>query len=568
MNWVARAKEAFLGVPVSHSTRPPEPTPNVLWDCLPTLRAAINESLTGSSITHPAAHALVEIADVRRYLILAAKASDAAQIDAAVRHLVPHAHATIFDLQNDCAEVEKWVASNDTASARYDAILATLPLYSGLHLDIEALLTALSRDLTEYGRLWLNLYPDFERPEVLSAQVMTLLNEMLELVPSRWRLRTDVSQILDAHGNPTPSFEFRKSFHEKFHVVSRQNRGGALLGPLFAAGCIAPEIDEDEEGRKVLQALYVCEQELILSGELLSSDCIYVARPRRHDPGRVRQLFEKHVGPPPDEAIEGMSGPLPQWLKFNIGSALLSARSADHAAPFPPEQLMYHTTGLTKDRDFAHHGADILRALSAASPKPLNTLEAVLDFGVGVGRVARYFKGFSGRYVGVDIDQANLDWVLKALPWVEATVTEPGAPLPFEAAAFDGVISVSVFTHVDRSTTEFYVKELHRVTRRGGIVFVTLHGERALARALAEETVAGLMGVARERLELAASNVAKEGFDFAEQHTHLTRSNYRYGTTFLSQAGAESIFGRRFRVLNFVPGAIHSFQDLIVLEHC
>ena len=300
---------------------------------------------------------------------------------------------------------------------------------------------------------------------------------------------------------------------------------------------------------------------------MIATDCLYVAQPRRQETDRVRRIFEKHAGPLPTGALEGMSGSLPAWLTFNVGSAFQSARAADYAAPFPPKDLMYHTTGLDRDRDFAQHGADILKALSAACPIPFNALEAVLDFGVGVGRVARYFKGFSGRYVGVDIDQANINWVSEHLPWVEGVFTEPAKPLPFDAATFDGVFSISVFTHIDRATTDFYVDELHRVTRSGALLFLTLHGETALRRALADEAVTRLVGVARERLELAETNLTEIDFDFAEQYTHLTREDYRYGTTFLSQAGAEAIFGRRFRVRAFVTGAIHAFQDLIVLEH-
>ena len=305
---------------------------------------------------------------------------------------------------------------------------------------------------------------------------------------------------------------------------------------------------------------------LIESGEIAAADIITVARPGRPIAERIRQAFEAELAPLPGVAAMGISGPLPEWIAFNLGDALTSARAADHAAPFPPTGLMYHTTGLQQDRDFAQHGADILAALSAASPKPLNAFTSMLDFGVGVGRVARYYKGFSGRYVGADIDEPNLGWVAGHLPWVETVLTEPAAPLPLEPAAFDGVVSISVFTHIDRETTEFYVDELHRLTRPGALLFLTLHGDQALNLALSNAEVGRLIGISPERLEQARGELAKDGFHFAEQYTHLTRTNYRYGTTFVSQQGAETIFGRRFKVVGFVPGAIHAFQDLIVLE--
>lgn len=564
MNWIARAKETFLGAPAQHQAACKQNSSvSVQWDSLPTLQAAINEALTGAPQTHPAARAFSEKADIRRHLIVSDTATGAAELGTILEPLAVNSQATTYDIESDRPAAERFVASNKLAAADYDA--AFVSLSADADFDTETLFATLAKVLADSGLLWLDLRPGKEITPGKSAHLRKLLDDMLQLVPSRWRLKNSFDDGTKAPLRPTTSSNTANDMQASFEVISKKSRGGTLLGPLFAAGCIAPEIDDGGEGSKLLRALYSLESELVECGEVNAADCFYVARPRRREPDRLRRIFDKHAGPLPAGAIEGMAGPLPAWLKFNVGSALQSARAADYAAPFPPKELMYHTTGLDQDRDFARHGADILKALSAASPNPLNALEAVLDFGVGVGRVARYFKGFSGRYTGVDIDRANLNWISGHLPWVEAAFTEPAKPLPFEAATFDGVISISVFTHIDRATTDFYIDELHRVTRSGALLFLTLHGEQALRRALADEAVTRLVGVARERLELARTNVAEAGFDFAEQYTHLTREDYRYGTTFLSRAGAEAIFGRRFQVLAFVPGAIHSFQDLIVL---
>lgn len=567
MNWVARAKETLLGVSPPHMV-PDERSglATIQWDSLPTLRTAISESLTGSPDTHPAAQTFSEIAAVQRYLIVTDATAEAQQIAASITPLAADAQATVLSFDRDRPDIEQRIASKQLGED-FDVIFACLA--SDAELDLETLFGWLNATLSETGLLWLNLRPATISESIASAHLTELLDEILQQVPSRWRLK----QRFDGKATPASvgvghvEQEAVTALHAKFNIISRRNRGGALLRRLFADGCIAPEMDEDTEGQKLLLALYQAEKEIVETGEVTDWDSIYLARPRRHHGERIRQLFERHAGPPPEGATAGMSGPLPEWIKFNLTSALQSARAADFAAPFPPTDLMYHTTGLAQNRDFAQHGADILKALSAASPRPLNTLESVLDFGVGVGRVGRYFKGFSGRYVGVDIDEANLGWVADKLPWIEAVHTEPEAPLPFEAAIFDGVISISVFTHIDRSTTEFYIDELHRVTRPGALLFLTLHGEKALARALLEESVGRLIGIPSERLEQAKLSLAQDGFDFAEQYTHLTRRNYRYGTTFVSQPGAEAMFGRRFRVHRFVSGAIHAFQDLVVLEH-
>lgn len=565
MNWIARAKEAFLGAPDPQRSDPDlMSSASVDWRTLPTLRAAMNAAVTGSAESHPAAQAFSEVGQCRRHLIFCETAIDATQIADALAPLAVHSNGTVFDLARNRAAAESFIALTDPAEELYDA--AFVNLSSDIALDLEALFARLSRVLSDTGLLWLHVRPGTATVQGGLGHFRTLLDDILQLVPSRWRLKTSFSDKMARLTRPSRSLAIDSILRSTFEITSHKSEGGALLGPLFASGCIAPEIDDGGEGSGVLRALYALESELIASDEVMADDSLYVARPGRREPDRIRQLFEKHAGPPPPGATEGIAGPLANWLKFNVETAFQSARASDYTAPFPPTDLMYHTTGLDRDRDFAQHGADILKALSAASPKPLNTLEAVLDFGVGVGRVARYFKGFSGRYAGVDIDEANINWVSGHLPWVEGMVTEPAKPLPFGSATFDGVISISVFTHIDRSTTDFYVDELYRITRTGGLLFLTLHGERALQRALVDEAVTRLVGIPHERLALAQANLAEAGFDFVEQYTHLTREEYRYGTTFVSQAGAEAIFGRRFQVRAFVPGAIHAFQDLIVLE--
>lgn len=562
MNWVARAKEVILSVrptqPTNRAVRTSEP---IRWDRLAPLRAAVNAAFAGSPDTHPAILVAAEAVLFRRYLVIADTAGEAEEIRAAVAPLAPEAEPTVRSLEIGYS----WIGeppSGDLVAETYDAVFASLP--DNTALDGDVFLNRIGNVLNPSGLLWMH---SRAVPAIApSPHTERLLEMMLQQVPRRWR----ASEVLPKTGMRTGIV---KTTHwvggmrrADFDIVSQHNLGGTLLGPLFANGAISPDIAEDAEGAELLRALYQVERMLIESGEVAAADIITVARPGRPIAERIRQAFEAELAPLPDVATTGISGPLPEWIAFNLGDALTSARAADHAAPFPPTDLMYHTTGLQQDRDFAQHGADILTVLSAASPKPLNAFTSMLDFGVGVGRVARYFKGFAGRYVGADIDEPNLAWVAGHLPWVEPVLTEPAAPLPVAAEAFDGVVSISVFTHIDRETTEFYVDELHRLTRPGALLFLTLHGDQALNLALADAEVGRLLGISSDRLEQARLELAEKGFHFAEQYTHLTRANYRYGTTFVAQQGAEATFGRRFKIAGFIPGAIHAFQDLIVLE--
>lgn len=262
----------------------------------------------------------------------------------------------------------------------------------------------------------------------------------------------------------------------------------------------------------------------------------------------------------------GVHGPIAEWLEFNRVGVFDKRGNESFAAPFPPKARMYITTGLTDPRPFALHGYDIFKALNQASPKPLASFENVLDFGVGAGRLARMFKGFRGRYAGVDVDHRNVAWVSKALNHVTAIPTKPKHPLPLESKHFDLIISVSVFSHMNEADHLFYLSELVRVAKPGAIVLLTIHGERALTRAETESRIYNMLSVPRPAIAQTRAVFPKPGYSFILQKGHLTTSEYDYGITFISEAYITSTWAKYFDVLGVHPGAIHDFQDIVVLR--
>jgi len=266
-----------------------------------------------------------------------------------------------------------------------------------------------------------------------------------------------------------------------------------------------------------------------------------------------------------ENARRGISGDLEEWLTFNRVEAFASPDSLALVAPFPPKELMQNTSGLVDPKHFASHGCDILKALSIASPQPISSYTSVLDFGVGVGRLARMFKGFQGSYTGVDVDARHVAWVSSALDHVKAFATTPRAPLPLADKSFDCIISISVFTHMNETDQFFYLSELARVAKPGAILMLTVHGERALKRAETEDMIFNMLSVPRSGIVETRSLFPSPGFKFIRQDGHLTSDKYEYGITFISRAYVEKEWSRYFDVL---PGtaAIHDFQDVMVLR--
>jgi Methyltransferase domain len=61
-----------------------------------------------------------------------------------------------------------------------------------------------------------------------------------------------------------------------------------------------------------------------------------------------------------------------------------------------------------------------------------------------------------------------------------ASVNQADPPLPYPDRAFDLVYNHSVFTHIDERRQDMWLSELQRVTRPGGLVLLSVHGEVAM----------------------------------------------------------------------------------------
>jgi SAM-dependent methyltransferase len=255
----------------------------------------------------------------------------------------------------------------------------------------------------------------------------------------------------------------------------------------------------------------------------------------------------------------------PLWADLNRRLAFDRPELARYVAPFPPTELMQNVSGLTVDRDFAAHGAHFWDVFSLLLPRPVSSYSPVLDFGCGCGRLARMFKGHPGEVHGCDIDKRHVEWVRDNLDFVRALHTQPNQPVAYRDATFDLVIAISVFTHLDEATQDLLLSEMARIVRPGGTLLLTTHGERALQRAVDEESIYRMLSV-----DSAGFADAQRTFDagrlaFIPQRGHLTTDKFTYGITFTPDRYVHEHWGCWFKVDKIASGAIHSFQDVIVL---
>jgi len=133
--------------------------------------------------------------------------------------------------------------------------------------------------------------------------------------------------------------------------------------------------------------------------------------------------------------------------------------------------------------------------------------DQVLEIGCGCGRMAipltRYLSG-GGRYVGFDVVKDSIVWcrthLTKMFPNFEFHYSDiynlrynplgkkPAREFqfPFRDQTFDFVLLISVFTHLLPNDLEHYFKEISRLVKKGGKVFMTFFLLNAQQKRLAE----------------------------------------------------------------------------------
>jgi ubiquinone/menaquinone biosynthesis C-methylase UbiE len=280
------------------------------------------------------------------------------------------------------------------------------------------------------------------------------------------------------------------------------------------------------------------------------------------------------------------------WVTLNRTGIFENTSLRRYVSPFPPSDLMGITSGLQSETGFAAHGVDIYNALALASPKPLTEYQHILDFGCGCGRLARMFKGHPYKISGCDIDVRHVEWISKNLDFMDVKLSSVIPPIPFDDNEMDAVISISIFTHLTEKSQDDFLAELSRVTRPGGILFLTVHGAQALKRACCEQPIRDMLDMDEARFKKARDAFAQNKHGFVLQFGHLTtkpekasyapgailrrisqrfakktiNTPFEYGITFHPETYIREHWNKWFNILDYHHGAIHQFQDIVVLS--
>jgi len=104
--------------------------------------------------------------------------------------------------------------------------------------------------------------------------------------------------------------------------------------------------------------------------------------------------------------------------------------------------------------------------------------DRVLDFGVGWGRIARFFLRDVplDNIYGIDVTSEFIDICKKSFESNNFTTCQPLPPTAFPNDYFNFVVAYSVFSHLSEDSCMQWMKEFSRVLAPGGMVAVTTRG--------------------------------------------------------------------------------------------
>jgi len=179
--------------------------------------------------------------------------------------------------------------------------------------------------------------------------------------------------------------------------------------------------------------------------------------------------------------------------KDRVRSLPVRAAHRGQGPPLPPPRLM-HLVAASENvswfLDGGRQAAASLRSILDRNGVSLESLGAILDFGCGAGRVLRHWNELRGPALhGTDYNPILIDWCEKNLPFVQFQRNGLGNGLGYADESFDLIYALSVFTHLDEPLQFFWIRELSRLLRPGGYLFITTHGEHYLPQLADDDRV-------------------------------------------------------------------------------
>ncbi len=146
----------------------------------------------------------------------------------------------------------------------------------------------------------------------------------------------------------------------------------------------------------------------------------------------------------------------------------------------PPLYMMFESFNINYRR-YYEGGLETAQWISyTISPFVFRQEVNILDWGCGPARITRHLKhiyGVQANIFGTDYNPCTIQWCSEHIRDVRFAINGTNPPLSYPDQMFNIIIGISIFTHLSEANHYFWINELSRVMRPGGIAFITTHGD-------------------------------------------------------------------------------------------
>jgi len=118
---------------------------------------------------------------------------------------------------------------------------------------------------------------------------------------------------------------------------------------------------------------------------------------------------------------------------------------------------------------------DIAKVISRS--RLSTTPPTILDFGSGIGTSLPYLRKYfpKASLTCLDVSRKSLTIAESRFPGLSAFIHFDGETIPFESNTFDVILAACVFHHIDHSVHNSLLKEIRRILKPGGSLFIFEH---------------------------------------------------------------------------------------------
>jgi Methyltransferase domain len=252
-----------------------------------------------------------------------------------------------------------------------------------------------------------------------------------------------------------------------------------------------------------------------------------------------------------------------EWFTAVCGSYLKPPVVIDgkELPAFPSDIIQENTTGqsgvntLKEAFIFYQDCIETFRELKA----PIEPHHRLLDFGVGWGRIARFFLRELpiDNIYGIDVMEEFIQICVRTFRNDNFRVITPFPPTQIPAAKFTYIVGYSVFSHLSEDACASWMKEFTRILAPGGMLALTTRGRPFFdfCESLQEKGHTGYLGALSKMFD-----------DFSDARSRYDQGEFVHSNREgLSGGGAMTV---DFYGETFIPEkyARTTYADLFVLE--